>query len=122
MVGCKRLHSAWVLAGFGLTLFAASGCSDSSSNSPTGPSNPASHVFTSSMVSGHSHTVTISKSEIETPPTAGISRQTSSSSGHTHNFIMSESQLNDVKGGTTATITTSATGAHSHTFSISKWY
>lgn len=102
------------------------GCSSSGSNSksPTGPSTPdtTSHVFTSSLVASHMHTITLAKTEVETPPAAGISRETSSTGGHTRTFTMSAAQLTSVKGGGTETITTSVVNSHSHTFTITKWY
>jgi len=95
-------------------------CSKSSSTAP--PSNTDSKVFTSTVVSSHSHTITIQKSEIETPPTGGISRQTSSSSGHTHTFTMTEAELTNVKAGTAVVITTGVASGHQHDFTIQKWY
>jgi len=102
-----------------IILFAGYGCS----SSPSGPSTPStSRTFTSSLVSGHTHRITLAKAEVETPPVTGISRETSSSGGHTHTFTMSEAQLTSVKGGGTETVTTSVAGSHSHTFTITKWY
>jgi len=80
-----------------------------------------SKVFTSSAVLGHSHRITIQKSEIETPPTGGISRETTSDSAHTHTFVMSETELTNAKTGPVA-VTTGDTGGHTHDFTIQKWY
>jgi len=90
-------------------------------NSPTTPTDPNSRVFTSSSDQGHTHTITIQKTEIEAPPTAGISRQTSAN-GHTHTFTMTEAQLTNVKNGTPAAITTADSNGHTHNFTIQKWY
>jgi hypothetical protein len=96
-------------------------CGSSSKSSTYPPPMTDSKVFTSTVVSGHSHTITIQKSEIETPPTGGISRETSSFYGHTHTFTMTETQLTDAKTGPVV-ITTSVASGHSHDFTIQKWY
>lgn len=104
--------AAVILSGFVLT-----GCKTSS----TTPTDPNSRVFTSSTDQGHTHTITIQKTEIETPPAGGISRQTSAN-GHTHTFTMNEAELLNVKNGTAVVVTTSDTNGHSHNFTIQKWY
>lgn len=92
-------------------------CSSSSS-----PSNPTTdRTFSSSSENGHSHTITLQKAEVETPPAAGINRATSSS-GHTHNFVMTQAELQTVLGGGSAVITVSLADAHIHTFTITKWF
>lgn len=106
-------------AGLGILISAGlSRCKDGSS--PTGPS--VDKTFTSTSNSGHTHTVTVQKTEIESPPAAGISRETSSSSGHTHTFAMSQAQLQAVNGGGSVDILTSTVSSHQHTFTISKWF
>jgi len=91
-------------------------CKSPASPTPTTDS----HVFTSNSSSGHSHSITIQKSEVETP--AGISRETSASSGHTHTLTMTADQLNTVKGGTAVSVDTAVSGTHFHTFVVQKWY
>lgn len=106
------MAAAIVIWGFGL-----SACKSSS----TTPTDPNSRVFTSATTQGHTHTITIQRTEIETPPTGGISRQTSAN-GHTHTFTMNEAELLSVKNGTPVAVTTADTNGHSHNFTISKWY
>ncbi len=72
--------------------------------------------------SNHTHTITIQKTEVDAPPANGINRQTSSGSGHTHSFVMTQAQLQDVLAGTPVVITSGDTSAHTHNFTISKWY
>lgn len=106
-------------AGFGLIQVLMSRCG----SSPSAPSDPGDeNTFTSSSDQGHTHTVRISKSEVQSPPSAGISRSTSSASGHTHAFAMTQTQLMDCNNGATITITTSIDTGHSHTFQIAKWF
>jgi len=113
--------AAIAFAAVALGFFQASCGGSSGTVSPPPTPNPNSRVFTSTLVGGHTHTITIQKSEIETPPTGGISRQTSST-GHTHTFTMSEVNLTTVKGGTPVVVTTGDTNAHTHDFTIQKWY
>ncbi len=92
------------------------------SSHPTKPKSTAdSFVFTSSVTAGHTHTVTIQKSDIETPPAAGISTVTSTVLGHNHTFNMSQSDLMSVQTGPVV-VTTGDTGGHTHDFTIQKWY
>jgi hypothetical protein len=93
------------------------------SSNPAGPS--TSKTFSSSSENGHSHTYTIQKAEVESPPAAGISGSTSSTSGHSHSFAMTQAELQSVMGGGTAVITTGSVdsgGLHAHTFTITKWF
>ena len=67
----------------------------------------------------------IHKAEVQTPPGAGISKTTSSISGHTHSFDMTQAQLTTVMGGTGVTVTSGNSdvgGAHTHNFTITKWF
>jgi hypothetical protein len=114
-------------AALGLATLLAARCKSSTTPGPTATSN----TFTSSTVQGHNHTVTVAQNEINSPPSGGISRETSSSAvsygtGHTHTFTMTQTQLTSVMNGTTVTIETSATdggsGSHTHVFSIAKWF
>lgn len=89
---------------------------------PETPNDPNQRSFTSTSSDGHSHSITLNRSEIENPPAAGITRQTSSSSGHTHTFSMTQVQLQTVNGGTQVTITDSTSSGHSHNYTIAKWF
>ena len=114
--------SALAGGSFGLALLLQSGCSSSDNGSPSGPSDNTSRTFASSTDAGHSHSVTIARTEVDSPPSGGISRQTTSNSGHTHTFTMTQAQLTSVQGGGTVSTITSSDAGHSHTFSINKWY
>ncbi len=98
-----------------------------SSTTPDSPTDQK--VFTSSTELSHSHTITINKSDIQTPGTGGITMTTNSSStygGHTHTFAMTRDQLVSVMGGASVAIVTGVgdggLGAHAHTFTILKWF
>ena len=107
----------------GLALLMDSGCGGGGGNgSPMGPGDNSSRSFVSSTDDGHVHSVTLNRSEVDSPPSGGVSRQTSSSSGHTHTFTITQAQLTTVQGGGTVSTVTSSDSGHTHTFSISKWY
>jgi hypothetical protein len=108
--------------GTGALVTAAAGLA-AACKSSTGPTNTVNqHVFASTTSDNHTHTVTIQKTEVDAPPANGINRQTSTGSGHTHTFIMTQAQLQDVLAGTPVVITSGDTSAHTHDFTISKWY
>jgi hypothetical protein len=112
------------IAGVGALTALAGSVLTACKSSSTTPSDPNSKTFTSSAPSngaGHTHTITIQKTEIDTPPSDGISRETSAN-GHTHTFTMSAAELTTVKGGAPVTVTTAETNGHHHDFTISKWY
>jgi len=115
------LKSVLIYSLGGVLFFRETACKGSTTPSSSGSSTD-SKSFTSSVDQGHSHTVSLSKTEVQSPPAAGISRQTSSSSGHTHTFAMSQDQLSSVNSGGTVVITTSTDSGHSHTFTIQKWF
>jgi len=104
----------------GLIYLSKVGCQ----GTPTTPDIPDidQRAFTSSIDQGHSHTVNISKSEIENPPAGGISRLTSSSDGHTHTFSMTQAELQSVTSGNTVEVSDSVVNSHSHTYQITKWF
>lgn len=107
-----------------LVLFGAFmvGCSSSTT---TPPPSGNTHVFNSTSVNSHTHSVTLNKTDVQTPPMAGISGTTTSNSAHTHSFAMTEAELTTVNGGGSVTVTTGnsdVTGAHTHQFTITKWF
>lgn len=114
----KMLGGAALIVLFGAFL---TGCSNSTTPPPSGDS----HTFNSTSVNSHTHSVTLDKADVQSPPMAGITETTSSNSAHTHSIAMSQAELNTVNGGGTVTVTTGnsdVTGAHTHQFTITKWF
>jgi hypothetical protein len=104
-------------------LAVAAGLFQAKCSSSSGPDDPGTQrTFTSTSADGHTHSIAITRSEIESAPIAGISRATSSAAGHTHIFAMTRAQLQDVMGGAAATVLTSTDSGHSHEFTITKWF
>ncbi len=93
----------------------AIGCSSST----TSPSAVADITVTSTVVNGHSHTVTIPASD---QLHAADTLYTSSTSlNHQHTVTLTASQLSTIAGGGSVTVTSSVstmTGTHSHDFTF----
>ncbi len=111
-----KMMGAGSLVGFGT--FLAAKCSSSSSPSPPGQTKD----FISTDVQSHTHSFTMNRSDIDSPPAGGITRDTSSSAGHSHSVTISQSELMAMQTGASETITTSNVSAHTHDFTFSKWF
>jgi hypothetical protein len=93
------------------------------STSPTTPG--TTKTFTSTVANGHTHTVTVEKSDVQSPPMAGITEMTSTNSGHSHSFAMTHDQLMTCNSGSMVMVMTGSSdvgGAHTHNFSVMKWF
>ncbi len=112
----------FIFAATAATFVLLSGAGCKSNQSPSTPPTSGGQNFTGSVSQDHSHTVTIQRTEVESPPAAGISRQTSSSQAHTHTFTMTQAQLQAVKDGQTIRITDSLVSGHTHEYQIQKWF
>ncbi len=87
------------------------GCSDSNDDSDT-------FLATSSNGTGHTHTVTISLTNVNDPPSNDITLNTSSA-GHVHQIVLTQTDYEDLAAGNTIQKNTiSDSTGHSHTFSI----
>ena len=72
----------------------------------------------SSVDSGHSHTVKISFSDVDSPPSNDQPLQTSSSGGHTHSITLTTIDYEQLQAGQQITKTSTSSGGHKHTFMI----
>jgi tRNA U34 5-carboxymethylaminomethyl modifying GTPase MnmE/TrmE len=106
------MRKNYFLAGLGLTLLVFF--------SLTALSHEESKEFTSTSVNNHTHTFTLNKADLDTPPAEGISRATSSSANHTHTVTLTKEQLGHIKMGMEQTVKTSIDSGHSHDFTF-KW-
>jgi hypothetical protein len=75
-------------------------------------------IVTSSVSAGHSHEVTISGADIENPPAAGRTIDTTYNSGHSHTITLTQQDYETIKNGGEVTVTSSSSGGHTHTFVI----
>jgi hypothetical protein len=103
------LPAGWVLAN----------CSNTTT-SPT-PTNvgSASLTFMSSVTEGHTHDFTMTMQEVETPPSGGISRNTTITLAHQHVVTLTAAQLSQIAAGEVVTMDTSLVAGHLHTFQFS---
>jgi hypothetical protein len=107
----SRFVAVVVLAGALLSL----GCSSST----TSPSAVADISVTSTVVNGHSHTVTIPAGDQLHP--ADTMYTSSTSLGHSHTVTLTASQLSTIASGASITVTSSVstvTGTHTHDFTF----
>jgi hypothetical protein len=77
-------------------------------------------VFTSTVESGHTHTVTLTMTELTAPPSAGTTKTTSITDGHDHTVELSQADLQSINAGNTVTKRTSINAGHDHGFSFRK--
>lgn len=122
MSGKRPLFLILGVCAVALIALAFSSCSGSTTPNPPGGT---SRAFTSSSNNSHTHSVTLQRTEVETPPAGGIAKTTTSNSAHTHSFAMTQAELDTVDGGGSVTVTSGSSdvgGAHTHTFTITKWF
>ncbi len=74
--------------------------------------------FTSSVDASHSHRVTLSASELASPPVGGIARQTTRTFGHFHRVSLTEVELRAIHSGRTVVKETTSSDGHSHRFTF----
>ena len=101
---------------------ASSGASGTDPNAPAAPPTQSNgmDVYTSSTNSQHNHTFTFDDSSITTPPTAGVSGDTSDVGSHTHTVAISMDQLTQVGAGQSVQVTTGVAAGHTHVFTFVK--
>ena len=75
-------------------------------------------VYSSNDVQSHFHTFSLQVTDLDRPPAEGVSGGTSSAQGHTHTVGISMSDLQSVNVGQTVKVTTSTTSGHEHVFTF----
>jgi len=98
-----------------LIIFAGQACSSTTSDIPF-----TEKSYYSTTVQGHSHSVTLYRTEIDSAQP--ILRTTSLVNAHTHNVSLSQAQVQSLKDGANVNVETTVDSGHSHTFSFQKWY
>ncbi|HTM43643.1 MAG TPA: hypothetical protein VL137_01740 [Polyangiaceae bacterium] len=101
--------------------FTMGGCSsDDECTGETAARSGNDFLYTSSCNNGHTHTVTITSTELTGPPSSGIIRSSSNTSGHAHTISLTQAELNNINAGQTLIKTSSVVGGHSHDFKFMK--
>ena len=95
------------------------GCDGNGESPPTSSNTGDSNTFpiTSSVDDGHSHSVNISQSNVDNPPTSNVIL-TTICPGHTHKITLTQSNYQDLMEGKTVFKTSTPSSGHTHTFSI----
>jgi hypothetical protein len=75
---------------------------------------------TSTTVNAHAHTLCVPLTDLESPPTAGMTYTTSTAAGHAHTVVFTQVQLISIAAGTAITVTTTIAGGHAHDFTVVK--
>ena len=100
-----------------ITEIGCDGYGDSDTTSPNTDDDKFFDPITSSIDSGHSHKVNISRSNVENPPTGDVTL-TTICSGHTHKITLTQSDFESLMNGNTIIKTSTLDSGHTHTFSI----
>jgi len=77
-------------------------------------------AYTSSTAGKHVHTFSLDDSDIDSPPSAGISGMSSTDAMHSHSVEISADQIAMVSTGGTVEVTSGETGMHTHVFTFLK--
>ena len=95
------------------------GCDSYGDGGSTSPNGNDGNTFsiTSSISDGHNHSVSVSRSNVNTPPTGSVTL-TTSSAGHVHTITLTTSDYESLMKGDTIIITSTNVSGHMHTFSI----
>ncbi len=81
---------------------------------------------TSSISQSHAHTLCVPTTDLTSPPAAGMTYTTSTTSEHAHTVTLTAAQLRDIEAGLIVTVESSSVvdpengAAHTHTFAIVK--
>lgn len=118
----KRTDFLKILGAGTMTAIAGSLLSSCKSSTTPTPPTPDSKDFISTSVDNHSHTITLKKTDLQSPPSGGISRETSTVNEHHHTFTMTQAELSQVNNGTVVEIDTADTNAHHHRFHLQSWF
>lgn len=77
-------------------------------------------TYTSSNVSDHFHTFALDAEALTSPPVGGVSGSTSTDAGHSHSVSITASELQNVGAGQSINRTTSEVSGHTHVFTFVK--
>jgi len=93
------------------------GCDSTSSESDNpGNGNPQYLTVSSTTNSGHSHTLSLPLSDLES--TSAKTYDSSNSGGHIHMVTLSSDQLGTISGGSAVTVTSTNDAGHTHQFTF----
>ena len=101
---------------------AGAGAGGTDPNAPAAPPTQSGgmDVYTSSIAGTHHHTFTLDDVDITTPPSAGVSGDSSTDDMHSHTVAITADQLTSVGMGDSVQITSGVTSSHTHVFTFVK--
>lgn len=77
-------------------------------------------IYTTSVVSAHSHTFGVDTSAFSSPPADGVMGSTSNDEGHMHTVAVSVTDLQNLGAGQTIKVTTGSDSGHTHVLTLVK--
>ena len=107
-----RMAMVWMAGLLVVGILAGLACSKKSASS-------GDITVTSSIDAGHSHQVTISGTDIESPPATDKTIDTTST-GHKHTITLTSQDYQSIKDGNEVSVTSSSNSGHTHTLNIKK--
>lgn len=116
----RKQFLIYVTGALGLSplLLTEIGCDDPDGNGNNTEGDADNFTVTSTVDNGHSHTVKISFSHVDSPPSNDQPLQTSNSGGHTHSITITTSDYQQLQDGQIITKTSTTDSGHKHTFTI----
>ena len=77
-------------------------------------------TVTSSLASGHTHAIFVVLDDLSSPPSNGVSYQSTATNAHFHVVVLTKAQLTSIDEGAVLTVTSTVSDGHQHAFSIQK--
>jgi hypothetical protein len=96
----------------------SSGTTSSTTNSTTPGCDGAGETSTVSL--GHTHSLCVPASDLDSPSAAGATYLTSSTEGHQHMVTLTQAWLMAVASGAKVMVTTSTMDGHTHDFAVQR--
>jgi hypothetical protein len=100
-----------------LVPIAAPACGSAGSGAGTGGGGCNGLDPTSTVALGHTHTVCVPQTDIDSPP-AGGATYTTSGPDPTHTLTLTQAELRAIQSGQPVTVTTSVANNHTHDFTL----
>jgi hypothetical protein len=109
------LPVGWALVQLGCSSSSENDCADADKLVTT-----ATAITVTSVCNEHTHDFTIMKSDLTTPPTAGVNGNTSAyaDDGHVHTMALTMADLANIQAGMTITKTSGTALGHTHDFNF----
>ena len=103
-----------------LALVASAGLTLTACGSTSSDTSGDGFTVTSSLASGHTHAIFVVLDDLTSPPSNGVSYQSTATNAHFHVVVLTKAQLTSIDEGAVLTVTSTVSDGHQHAFSIQK--